>query len=117
MVNKLSLIFKCWITFSWINTIETSKFRTTEKKYAKFCLGIVCLVFVVLISLLFLFIFLLKDNCFTEFCFLSNLNFFFFLKKLKMLYLLVEENALVCCEEFVVVQAYCGSKITKNNVS
>ncbi|KAM7245316.1 hypothetical protein CapIbe_003842 [Capra ibex] len=37
------------------------------------------------------------------------------LRKLKMLHLLVEENASVCSEDFAVVQAYCGSKFTKNN--
>ena len=33
------------------------------------------------------------------------------------LHLLVGENALFCSEECGVVQAYCGSQLTKNNAS
>ncbi len=40
-----------------------------------------------------------------------------FLKKLKLLCLLVEENALFCSEDSEIIQAYRGSQITKNNAS
>ena len=85
MVKKLVSFLNAESHFiSWINAIETSKFRTTGICQL-FCFGVVCIDFVVLICLLV------------------------FLKKLKLLCLLVEENALFCSEDSEIIQAYRGS--------